>query len=107
MTECEIRVDTPSLPPAGVPIVGEETGEATGAVPIVLFSLIMHPSPMSTGPSKEYMRVRGWMTVSAPMAMGWVPWKTVVSAIVAVGWAVTGARREEVVEVRCWGWAWG
>jgi hypothetical protein len=32
------------------------------------------------------------MTVPAPMEMGCVPWKMVVSAIVAVGCAVTGAR---------------
>lgn len=72
VTLCEIRVGTPSLPPAGLgpPIVGEDTGEDSGAAPIVLFSLIMHPSPMITGPSKEYTRVRGCMTVSAPMAIG-------------------------------------
>lgn len=52
------------------------------------------------------------MTVSAPMAIGCVPWKTVVSAIVAVGWTETGARGEdedevEEVETRCWGCACG
>lgn len=72
VTLCEIRVGTPSLPPTGPgpPIAGEDTGEDSGAAPIVLFSLIMHPSPIIAGPSKEYMRARGWMTVSAPMVIG-------------------------------------
>lgn len=76
-----------------------------GGVPITPFSQITHPSPITTGPSNEYTLARGWNTVPAPMAIENVPWKAAVSAIVAVGWAVIGARGvdgEDEVEARCW-----
>lgn len=118
VTECEMRVGIPSssfpdpvpVPdsgPVGVPVpVGVGVG---GAVPIVLFSLIIHRSPIITGPSKEYILARGWTIVSAPIAIGCVPWKTTASAIVAVGWTVTGARGVEGAGARCccgccWWW---
>lgn len=100
VTEWEMRVwiVPSSLPAGGVPV-----GVGGGAVPIVHFSLIIHRSPMITGPSKEYILARGWMIVSAPIAIGCVPWKTTASAIVAVGWAVTGARGDEGAGARCCG----
>lgn len=109
VTECEMRVGIPSSFPVPVsaPVpVGVGVG---GAVPIVLFSLMIHRSPMITGPSKEYILARGWMIVSAPIAIGCVPWKTTASAIVAVGWTVTGARGVEGAGARCccgccWWW---
>lgn len=116
VTECEMRVGIPSsfpVPvsapvPVGVPVgVGVGVGVG-GAVPIVLFSLMIHRSPMITGPSKEYILARGWMIVSAPIAIGCVPWKTTASAIVAVGWTVMGARGVEGAGARCccgcWWW---
>lgn len=54
VTLCEMRVVIPSFPPdppVTTGVGGSDEGE--GAAPIVLFSLIMHPSPMTTGPSKE------------------------------------------------------
>ena len=107
VTECEMRVGIPSSFPVLAPVsgpVGVPVGVGVGgAVPIVLFSLIIHRSPMITGPSKEYILARGWMIVSAPIAIGCVPWKTTASAIVAVGWTVTGARGVEGAGARCCG----
>lgn len=113
VTECEMRVGiassfpvpvpVPDSVPVGVPVpVGVDgAGAGAGAPPIILFSLIIHRSPIITGPSKEYILARGWMIVSAPIAIGCGPWKTTASAIVAVGWTVTGARGVEGAGARC------
>ena len=107
VTECEMRVGIASSfagpVPVSVPVpVGGGVGGG-GTLPIILFSLIIHRSPIITGPSKEYILARGWMIVSAPIAIGCVPWKTTASAIVAVGWTVTGARGVEGAGARCCG----
>lgn len=69
--------------------------------PITHFSLMIHPSPMWIGPSYEYSRARGWITVPVPMLMGCVPCKTAESATVAVLETCSGGREcaEDVVLV--------
>ena len=56
-----------------VGVVVVTVGGGEGGAPITLFSATMQSSPMTIGPSKEYILARGWITVDAPMVIWCVP----------------------------------
>jgi hypothetical protein len=85
-TDEDIRV---SIPPS---VVDEPLLLFGSLSPIIVFSPIMHPSPICMGPSKEYSLARGWITVPEPIVIGYVPWKVAVSETVVVECTDTGAR---------------
>lgn len=60
--------------------------------PMTLFSPIIQPSPIVTGPSKARILMRGCRTLPAPMVTRFVPWKLIESGIVADELARTGGR---------------
>jgi len=77
---------------------------SSGAINCAL-SLIIQLAPIVIGPSVEFILLRGWSAVFAPMVMGWVPEKDIASVRRAEESIVSGGRGAEGAEAaeRCFG----